>query len=299
VSETEEIAGVASEEQERVDLLVRVDELIAALSAHPDSAVKQQLDELLDGIDFVHRTALTRLMGAIQSMAGDAFINRLTADPAIRLLLMSYGLLAVDRRLQAEEALDAVRGHLHSHGIDVELADVVGSVVSVRISGPGTKDDQLVARALTDMDTALHAGLPGFQELTVDDGSKKGGDAVFLPATSLRRARKPVYRALGAYDAVAEGEVHAFNLDGESILVARVEDEVFAVKDYCGDTPLPLRYSTLEGSTLRCSWHGCLYDIRTGGRMEESARELERLHVMPVRVVNGVVEVATSTTEAA
>ena len=41
-------------------------------------------------------------------MAGDAFLNRLAADPAIRLLLMSYELLAVDRRLLAEEALDAV-----------------------------------------------------------------------------------------------------------------------------------------------------------------------------------------------
>ena len=69
-------------------------------------------------------------MGAIQSMAGDAFVNRLTGDPAIRLLLMSYDLLAVDRRTLAEEALDAVRGHLHAHGVDVELVEVLKELIN-------------------------------------------------------------------------------------------------------------------------------------------------------------------------
>jgi hypothetical protein len=62
-------------------------------------------------------------------MAGEAFVHRLCGDPAIRLLLISHGLVAVDRRLQAEEAIDAMRGHLHAGGMDVELHDVVGSVV--------------------------------------------------------------------------------------------------------------------------------------------------------------------------
>ena len=105
------------------DLLAEAEQLIATLAAHPDPAVGAAASALLERIDAVHRTALAHLMGAIQSMAGDAFVNRLTGDPAIRLLLMSYDLLAVDRRTLAEEALDAVRGHLHTHGIDVELVD--------------------------------------------------------------------------------------------------------------------------------------------------------------------------------
>ncbi|HEU4367924.1 MAG TPA: NifU family protein, partial [Methylomirabilota bacterium] len=117
------------------DLLDEVQRLIAALEAHPDREVRAQLTALLQGIDTIHRTALTRLVGAIQAMAGEAFVNRLTADPAIRLLLTSYDLLAVDRRLLAEEALDTVRGHLHAHGVDVELADVVGGAVYVRLHG--------------------------------------------------------------------------------------------------------------------------------------------------------------------
>ena len=117
------------------DILEEVQRLIAELESHPDQAVRTAVTTLLQGIDTVHRTALTHLVGAIQGMAGEAFVNRLTADPAIRLLLMSYDLIAVDRRLHAEEALDSVRGHLHDRGIDVELAEVVGGAVYVRLHG--------------------------------------------------------------------------------------------------------------------------------------------------------------------
>src|SRR5262252_5162821 len=140
---------------------------MAELEAHPDPAVRAAVTSLLQGIDTVHRTALTHLVGAIHGMAGEAFMNRLTADPAIRLLLMSYDLIAVDRRLQAEEALDTVRGHLHAHGIDVELVEVVGGAVYVRLHG--VTDDADLAALRQDLEEALASGLVGFQELVLGD----------------------------------------------------------------------------------------------------------------------------------
>jgi hypothetical protein len=116
-----------------------------------------RLPRFFKGVDAVHRTALTHLVNAIRGMAGDAFVNRLAADPAIRLLLMSYELLAVDRRLLAEEALDAVRGHLHDHGIDVELAEVVGGAVYVRLHGL-EHSGVAVEAVRRDVEEALRAG---------------------------------------------------------------------------------------------------------------------------------------------
>ena len=128
--------------------------------------MRENTAALLEGIDSVHRAALTHLMDAIHSMGGEAFVNRLSADPAIRLLLMSYDLLAVDRRLVAEEALDRVRGHLHAHSVDVELTEVAGSVVYVRLHGleRASVAPEAVAR---DLEAALRDGLPGFQELSL------------------------------------------------------------------------------------------------------------------------------------
>lgn len=287
-------------EQDTADLLAEVEQLIGVLTMHADTTVGETATALLDRIDLVHRAALTRLMGAIQSMAGDAFVNRLTADPAIRLLLMSYDLLAIDRRTLAEEALDAVRGHLHAHGVDVELVDVLGGVVSIRLHGAPVGHPAHDG-ARHDVEEALRAGLLGFQELEVDgDGARPPNDSAFLPRESLRRAQRPVYRAVCSVRDVPDGHTRSAIVADANVLVAHVGDEVFAVHNACGETPLPLDYSTLVGTVLTCSWHGCRYDIRTGRRLDrpDAGRE-DHLRVLPVRVRDGVIEIAVGTTAVA
>ena len=264
------------------DILDNVQRLIVELQSHPDASVGARLSELLQGIDTVHRTALTHLVGAIHSMAGEAFINRLTSDPAIRLLLMSYDLISVDRRLHAEEALDTVRGHLHDHGIDVELADVAGGAVYVTLHGlerSGVAPDAVCH----DLEEALKAGLVGFQELVLGDRSPQ-----LIQIGGLRPVQRPVYRRAGATAELAPGAVKAIDIDGHSILLANVNGDIHAVANRCGDSPLPLQFSTLTGAELRCSWHGCRYDVRTGQRLDGP----ERLAVFPVSVQGADIRVA-------
>ncbi|MDQ2664560.1 MAG: nitrite reductase (NAD(P)H) small subunit [Gemmatimonadota bacterium] len=284
------------------DLLADVERLIGVLSAHPDPSVGETALALLASIDVVHRTALTRLLGAIQSMAGDAFVNRLTADPAIRLLLMSYDLLAVDRRTLTEEALDAVRGHLHAHGVDVELVEVLGGVVTVRLHGAPAADDPAYAAVLRDIDEALSAGLLGFQELEIRQGKAPrpvAADSIFFPAQALKRAKRPVYRRVCTLDDITPGTTRAVLVDDANVLIARVDGDVYAVRNACGDGPLPLDYSTLQGAELTCSWHGCRYDIRTGRRLDyANASAEEQLSILPVRVTDGFVEVVVGTAPA-
>lgn len=269
----------------KADLLEEVQRLIEALESHPDPAVRADATALLQGIDAVHRTALTHLVNAIRGMAGDAFVNRLAGDPAIRLLLMSYELLAVDRRLVAEEALDAVRGHLHAHGIDVELVEVVGGAVYVRLHG--LRDPQATEAARRDVEEALKAGLLGFQELIVGDRAVPG--PTLLQVGGLRAPQRPVYRRACAHTDVPPGRMVPVDIEGQPILLANVDGDVFAVVNRCGDSPLPLQFGALEGAELRCSWHGCRYNIRTGKRLDGGA---EGLTVLPITVEDGEIRVA-------
>jgi len=270
----------------KADILEEVQRLIDALESHADPAVRADVTALLQGIDAVHRSALTHLVNAIRGMAGDAFVNRLAADPAIRLLLMSYELLAVDRRLIAEEALDAVRGHLHDHGIDVELAEVVGGAVYVRLHGL-QKGGPAMEAVRHDLEEALRAGLIGFQELVLGDRAPAG--PALIQVGGLRPARRPVYRRACAAADLAPGGMTAVDIDGLAILVLNVGGELHAVSNRCGDTPLPLQFGTLDGPELRCSWHGCRYDVRTGKRLDGAG---EPLAVFPVAVEANEVKVA-------
>jgi nitrite reductase/ring-hydroxylating ferredoxin subunit len=269
------------------DLLEEADELIARLQAHPDAAVREQVSRLLAAIDAVHRAGLTHLVAAIRAMAGDAFVNRLVSDPAIRLLLMSYDLVAVDRRLQAEEAIDVVRGHLHAHGVDVELTDVVGGVVYARLHPNGRRDPPPREAVRRDLEAALQENLLGFQELVFQDRSP--APAAVIPVGSLRVPQKPVYRAACAAADIAPGTTRAVEMEGTPVLIVNVDGQFHAVRNRCGDSPLPLAYSELQEWELVCSWHGCRWDVRTGKRID---RDGDRLPVYPVTVADGEVRVA-------
>jgi 3-phenylpropionate/trans-cinnamate dioxygenase ferredoxin component len=281
------------EAQEPDDLLEIVQRAIQRLEQHADPAVRAETAALLAGIDAVHRTAVTRLVVLLQSMGGDALMTRLIADPAIRLLLMSYDAIAVDRRLMAEEALDDVRGHLHANGVDVELVDVAGGVVYVQIHGADRAGvpDHLVRQ---DLERALRAGLRGFQQLEI--GARQptpSGGTVFVPLSGLRRLNRPVLQTVARASEIRPGQMRGVAADNQAILVANVDGQFFAVQDRCGDSPLPLRFGSLDGHVVTCSWHGCRYDVRTGHRLDRPGTGLT---VCPVSVSDDDIQVAMAVT---
>lgn len=279
----------ASVSMRQEDVLDEISGLIASLEAHPDAIVGEQVTALLQGIDAIHRTALSHLFNAILGIGGEAFMDRLTGDPAIRMLFMSYDLLAVDRRINTEEALDTVRGHLHSHGVDVELLEVSGSEVFVKLHG-ADESSMPVEAVRRDIETALGEGLVGFQILTIGDRRPAPKPSELVKLGGLRRANRPVYHPAFPASDLEPGETRAIEAGCEPILVANIGGEFYAVRDRCGESPLPLSYSALSDSTLICSWHGCRYDFRSGTRADSSGGD--RIHVYPVRVETGMVEVA-------
>ncbi len=286
------ISADAPDQESGADLLLEVERLIAELQGEHGPRVREGVEQLLQHIDAVHRAGLTHLMDAIRGMGGDSFVNRLIADPAIRVLLMSYDLVAVDRRLMAEEALDQVRGHLHAHGIDVEILEVVGGVVYVRVhrtGGSGIPE----AAAIRDMEEALRESFVGFQELVTRE--RQPSTSPVIPLSGLRRARQPVYEDVAASDALPEGGMQTVDAGGHPVLLLRAEGEVFAVINRCPPSPLPLEFSRLEGTTLNCSWHGCRYDVRTGSRLDVQA---EKLRVFPAREDAGRILIAVDTAPA-
>ena len=111
-------------------------------------------------------------------------------------------------------------------------------------------------------------------------------------AAAVDEAVRRVEELLGSARPLAAAPLGA---DAAGSDIAR-EDELFAVKNACGESPLPLDYSTLDGAELRCSWHGCRYDVRTGHRLDwPGATQEDHLTVLPVRVNEGVVQVVVGT----
>ena len=94
------------ESQEEVDLALlpydeaaaRIDQLLGFFEAHPDPAVCERVEELLQLVDALHRTPLERLVALLETYAWDGGgasvppLERAGADAVIRRLLQLYGL---------------------------------------------------------------------------------------------------------------------------------------------------------------------------------------------------------------
>ena len=56
----------------------------------------------------------------------------------------------------------------------------------------------------------------------------------------------------------------AVDLDGKSVLVGRVDGQIFACLDRCPHSAAPLRIGKLRGEELQCAWHGWIFNVISG-----------------------------------
>ena len=141
-------------------LLDRLEELLGEVDEF-DGPIRDTVFELLDGVDALHRLAVTRLAALLD----DVRILR-QADPAVAWLLEAYG-VGVDDVDAASAALDAVRPYIHEHGGDVRVLDVADGVVRVQLTGACSGCTAAALTLRDGVEEALREGLPGFVAMDV------------------------------------------------------------------------------------------------------------------------------------
>ena len=87
-SEPQPLLGFRTNE-EWDDLLAHVDALVAGIEALPDLGTRERVLALLQGIDAIHREALTRLVRLFK----EGVLAQVVTDPAIRTLMELYDLI--------------------------------------------------------------------------------------------------------------------------------------------------------------------------------------------------------------
>ena len=148
-------------------LLDRLEELLADVEGL-DDPVRDRVFELLDGVDAVHRLAITRLADAL----GDQLRPLRRSDVAVDWLFEAYG-VGVEDVEAASAALEPVRPYLHEHGGEVEVLGVEHGVVRVRLLGACSGCTSAAETLRHGVEEALRENLPGFVAMDVapDDGA--------------------------------------------------------------------------------------------------------------------------------
>jgi len=95
---------------------------------------------------------------------------------------------------------------------------------------------------------------------------------------------------VGTSDQVPEGEVAAFEANGEEVAVARVDGALFAFSDICTHRHCNLSMGgEIDGTTIRCECHGSMFSMETGEVIEGPATEAIKTY--GVREQDGQIQV--------
>jgi 3-phenylpropionate/trans-cinnamate dioxygenase ferredoxin subunit len=79
-------------------------------------------------------------------------------------------------------------------------------------------------------------------------------------------------------------------VDGVTVSLVRVADEVFAINDICSHGQVSLAEGEVDDCTLECWLHGSRFDLRSGSALSLPATE--PVPVYPVKVEDGKVLVS-------
>ena len=259
---------------------------------------------------------LLSLMDAIHRPALELLLSGNPDHPIAVAVLAMYELVPLDEHTQVEEALDEIRPYIESHGGGLELLDVDGGVVHVRLSGSchGCAASAMTLRR--GVETKLRERIPWFEEIVAhepDAEAEPAGDGglLMLPMVqvapsgprsptdgapvSIEGLKRPVFVDVGELDDLAPGEMKAVDVDGTNILVLNVDGEPYAFHNVCAmDGRSELDTGRLTGSVLVCPWHNCAYDARSGKRADDEPGQ-PPLAVVPIAVSSdGVLRVAAN-----
>lgn len=91
----------------------------------------------------------------------------------------------------------------------------------------------------------------------------------------------PRWIPVGNANELKENTAYKYAEEGEVVLICKTEGNVFAVKNCCGNTALPLDGAAIEEGYLICPWHGCAYRL-SDGVMETNP--MHKLKKYPVTV---------------
>jgi Fe-S cluster biogenesis protein NfuA len=171
--------------QERIG---RIDELVRKLEAGADPALRAIAKDLMQSVMDLHAATLDRLL-EIVAKAGDGgvgLVDELGADDLVGSVLVLYGLHPADFETRVRRGIEKVVPLLRSRGATVDVLEIDGDRVTMRLhtnghGGCGSTADGLKS-AIQD---AIYGAAPDVATLVVEPVERQSSGSGFVPLESL------------------------------------------------------------------------------------------------------------------
>lgn len=277
-------------------LAEQVDRLTEEALRLDDQLARETAVGLKEAVEAIHREALVRIVRRLkQDEATLAALRELAQDPAVHTILMLHEILKPPVSARVQLALDEVRPYIQSHGGDVELVELRGETVRLRLVGAcqGCPGSQATLR--NGVEQALRRHVPELAAIELAEDPPASGALISADAIGIAAPRRPAphdqadgWRLAVRLDALANGTVARAEVDGVDLILAQVDGKIVCYRNVCAHMAMPLHEGEVDGGLLTCPWHGFTYLLESGECL--TAPEVQ-LDPVAVRVRAGLVEV--------
>ncbi len=91
------------------------------------------------------------------------------------------------------------------------------------------------------------------------------------------------WRRVAALTDVPPGKLHGVEADGERVVLANVDGDLYALEDQCSHQDYPLSEGELEGEKLECVFHGARFDVCSGRAVQLPAVRPVKTYPVEIR----------------
>jgi Fe-S cluster biogenesis protein NfuA len=163
----------------------RIEDLVQRIEQWSDDRVREAARSMVRDLLELHAAGLAKLLRLLSASAGGGrdVLDACLQDDLVRSLLLLHDLHPDGLEVRVRQALDGVRPYLNGHGGDVELVDVAGGTVRLRMRGSCQGCPSSMATLKYTIEEAIYAAAPDVAAIEVDglpDGGAAPGELVQL-----------------------------------------------------------------------------------------------------------------------
>lgn len=252
-----------------------------------DEAGQAKALALKSAIEAFHKIGLTKIVQRLKAdPRGKELLFELVDEPSVYALFAMHSLVRADLRTRVSRVIDMVRPYMQSHGGDVELVNVNGETVWVKLHGACNGCSMSAVTLRNGVEEALREHVPEIQHIEVLP-NEPGPTIIPLEAIGVQPKEAGWIKGPALED-ISASRPYRLDTADTSIIIVRLGQQLAAYRNQCAHQALPLDGGLLEpdAGTLTCPWHGFCYDARTGECFTAPQAQLEPF---PLRVEDGVV----------
>ena len=273
----------------------RIEQMLDRLESSLDARSWEQVQDVVSLVTELYGGGLARIL----ELAGrdDALLQKMAEDDLVASLLVLHDLHPVGLAERVHAAIESVRPYLGSHGGDVEVLSIDGEAGVVTLRMLGSCDGCASSSVTLELavQRAIEEAAPEITSISVEGGdpAASGPADGWMPVMLGRKpAPAPAMAPIYGLRALAPGRVGPLEIEGNKLIVCRVESQLYAYRSACPTCDSVLDSATVDGPVLRCAACGAAYDLPRAGRsLDGNATHLDPL---PLIEEGGEVRIAVA-----